>query len=243
MVRDEWLHLLSGELQRVIGLIEFQEYELGASSTARDLISRIPDPATPIEEQLLRGMLLDVSVRWAAKAHRHAHGGTAPACNFHAEMQRDDGWRLHADKSRTAKIVFEEWAILYFRALRRAHPAPVSDAARWIVEHSRERLTLRAIARAISVNSVVLRRDFKACFGLSVHRYHQRARLADTMRLLASGSHDVRSALYAAGWSSPKSLYRAAIDVTGMSLHLLRDLPPDECERRVALPQPRIHVN
>jgi methylphosphotriester-DNA--protein-cysteine methyltransferase len=139
--------------------------------------------------------------------------------------------------------VFAEWTVQYFRALRRAHPAPVEEAARWIREHSRERVTLRLVARAVGVHPVVLRRDFRACFGLSLHTYLQRTRLADTMRLLASGSHHARSALYTAGWSSPKSLYRAAMNISGKSLQDLRAVPPEALDRALELPTPRVHAN
>jgi methylphosphotriester-DNA--protein-cysteine methyltransferase len=141
-----------------------------------------------------------------------------------------------------SKKTFSEWAEQYFRAMRRAHPAPVKEAARWIVQHSRERITVRLVARAVGAHPVVLRREFCACFGQSVHAYLQHARLADALRLLAGGSHDVRSALYTAGWSSPKSLYRAALDVCGKSLHEVRALPPDRLERVLALPVPYAHT-
>jgi methylphosphotriester-DNA--protein-cysteine methyltransferase len=241
-VRDEWLHRLSEEVQRAIGVIEFQEYELGTFSTARNLIASIPDPLTPIEEQLLRGMLLELSAWWAEKAHRRAHGGGVGSCSFRAEAQVLDAW-VRSGTPRPSKRVFDEWATQYFRALRCAHPAPVEEAARWIVEHSRERVTLRLVARAVGVHPVVLRRDFKMCFGLSVHTYLQRTRLAETMRLLASGSHNVRSALYTAGWSSPKSLYHAATDVSGMSVHELRALPREALNRTLELPTPRVHIS
>ena len=108
--------------------------------------------------------------------------------------------------------------------------------ARWIVQHSRTRVTERLAARAIGVHPVVLRREFQARFGVSIHAYLERARLADPIRLLTSGSHNVRSALYTAGWSSPKSLYRAARKACGKSVHELRTLPVDALGRTLELP-------
>ena len=240
---DEWLHAVISEVQRSIGVIEFHEDELGAFSTARSLISHIPDPRTPVEEQLLRGMLVELSVWWAAKAHARAHGGDVASCSFRAENQVHDAWRMRDLLPNPSKRVFTEWAAEYFRALRRAHPAPVHEAARWIREHSRERVTLRLVARAVGVHPVALRRDFQACFGLSPHAYHQRTRLADTMRLLRTGSHDARSALYTAGWSSPKSLYRAATEISGKSVHELRSLPREAVELALQLPTACVHSN
>jgi AraC-like DNA-binding protein len=236
-VADEWLHAVSAEIQRVIGVVEFNEDELGAFSTARTLIAHLPDPRSPAEEQLLRGLLLELSVWWAAKAHRRAHGGDVAACQFRGDAHVHDIWRMRRGRG-GAKDIFYDWADQYFRALRRAHRAPVEAAAVWIVQHSRERVTERVAARAVGVHPVVLRREFHACFGLSVRAYLSRVRLADAMRLLASGSHDVRSALHTAGWSSPKSLYRAAVDVCGTPLHELRRLPPGALDRVLALPVP-----
>lgn len=233
----EWLHTVSAEIQRVIGVIEFNEDELGAFSTARTLIAHLPDPRSPTEEQLLRGLLLELSVWWAGKAHRRAHGGDVAACQFRGDAQVHDIWRMRRGRG-GAKDAFRDWSEQYFRALRRAHRAPVEAAAIWIVEHSRERVTERLAARAVGVHPVVLRREFYACFGLSVRGYLGRARLADAMRLLASGSHDVRSALHTAGWSSPKSLYRAAVEVCGTPLSELRQFSPGALDRVLALPAP-----
>jgi AraC-like DNA-binding protein len=235
-IEDGWLLVITGEIQLAIGLIEFGEDELGAHSTARGLLSRLPDPRTPVEEQLLRGLLLELAVRWASKAHRRAHGGDVTLCAFRAEARVHDAWARQRGLPDTAKTAFGTWAEHYFRALRRAHPARAEEVACWIVQHSRTRVTERLAARALGVHPVVLRREFQAHFGLSMHAYLERARLADAIRLLTSESHNVRSALYTAGWSSPKSLYRAARKVCGKSLHELRALPVDALGRALALP-------
>jgi methylphosphotriester-DNA--protein-cysteine methyltransferase len=74
---------------------------------------------------------------------------------------------------------------------------------------------------------VVLRKRFKAAYGVSLHEYLHRVRLADATRVQANGGHNVRSALCASGWRSAKSPYQAAVTVTGMTLEQLRALPRD----------------
>jgi hypothetical protein len=69
---------------------------------------------------------------------------------------------------------------------------------------------------------------------VSVHDYLRRLRLADVMRLVADGDHNVRSGLYASGWRSPKSLYAAAVAVAGLPFDQLCALPREEWERRLA---------
>jgi methylphosphotriester-DNA--protein-cysteine methyltransferase len=106
--------------------------------------------------------------------------------------------------------------------------------------HSRARVTDRIVARAVGMHVVVLRKRFTAAYGMSLHEYLQRVRLADVMRMLADGGHNVRSALYAVGWRSAKSLYQAAVAITGMTLEQLRALPREECERRISIPTARL---
>ncbi len=240
-VRADWMHIVCQELQCVAGRIAFHEHDGGGAFAARELISRIPEPVTPIEDQLLRGMLTDVSVRWAANAHRRAHGGAKVSCGFREDVHTHYAWAVEGGACPSAKAAFEEWAAGYFRALRRVHPVPIEQAAEWIVEHSRGRVDDRLVARAVGVHVVVLRREFKSAYGVSVHAYLQRARLADAIRLLSDHSHDVRSALYGAGWRSPKSLYNAAVRVTGQSVAELRHCPHDQRERCTALPRRRMH--
>ncbi len=240
LVRADWLHLLSGERQRIIGAIEFGEAALDPIATAHDLILRIPDPVTVIEEQLLRGNLLELAVWWAAKAHQRTHAGDVASCRFRADTHVHDAWRLG---SRPSKRVFEDWCAGYFAALGRAHPDRAAEAARWLEAHSNAPLHVRDVARAMGLHEVALRRVFRARYGVSMREYHVRARLERAVALHCEGAYDARSAIFAAGWSSPKNFYRAVRQVTGMSVRQLRTLPPERLARAVALPPPRLTSN
>lgn len=240
VVRADWLYLLSGECQRIIGAIEFGEPGLDPIATAHDLILRIPDPVTAIEERLLRGNLLELAVWWAAKAHQRIHAGDVASCRFRADAHVHDAWRLG---SRPSKRLFEDWCAGYFAALGRAHPDRAVEAARWLEAHSGAPLHVRAVARAMGLHEVALRRAFRARYGMSMREYHVRARLERAVALHCEGACDARSALFEAGWSSPKNFYRAARQVTGMSVRQLRALPPERLARAVALPEPRLTSN
>jgi AraC-like DNA-binding protein len=236
-IRPDWLHASVGEIQRVTGLIELRD-DVGFT-TAREFVSRVPDPVTPVEERFLRGLLLEVCTLWAVAAHCRVHGGATPTCAFRNDVLLHRAWHQGRGHAWSAKRVFLFWATQYFRALRRAHSLPIHSAAKWIDAHSRDRVTDSLVARAVGIHVVNLRRRFKSVYGVSVHEYLQRLRLADVMRLLADGDHNARSALYASGWRSGKSLYAAAVAVTGMSFDRLRALPRGDWERRVAAPHPR----
>lgn len=227
-IRSKWLHRSVGEIQSVTGLIQLREDD--GIATARTLVSHLPDPRTPVEERLLRGLLLDVSTLWAVTAHQRAHGGTVVACGFRDEVLLYRAWHVHRGHAWSAKRVFLLWATQYFRGLRRAHPVPVQMVATWITAHSRERVTDAIAARSVGIHVAELRKRFRSVYGMSVHDYVQRVRLLHVMRLLADGRHNVRSALFTSGWRSAKSVYAASIGVTGVPFDQLRAMPRDEWE-------------
>jgi AraC-like DNA-binding protein len=235
-IRPDWMHLLTNKVQGTVGLIQLDDDN--GMATARDLVTRIPDPATALEERMLRGILIDVCLLWAVTTHRRAHAGDVPSCAFREETIVHRVWHQRAS-SWPAKKAFMLWARRHFRALHRAHPAPIRTAADWMVAHSRERVNDNRVAHAVGVHVVALRKGFKATYDLSPHEYLQRVRLADVMQLLASDQHNTGSAWYTAGWRSSKSLYEASVAVTGMPLGQLRVLEREDVDSRVALPRPR----
>jgi AraC-like DNA-binding protein len=231
------MHKVADHIQCAVGAIQLPAQIAGP--TPSEVIARIPDPASPMEERLLRGLLVDLSLRWAVTVHRRLHTGTIMSWAFRDDATVHDAWQ---DRGRgwPAKKTFAAWAAGHFQALHRVHPLPIERAAEWITAHSRERVTDVEVARAVGLHVVALRRRFRQTYGVSVHAYLQRARLADVMRLLSTGPHNVRSALYAAGWRSAKSLYEASLCVAGMPLADLRALDREDWERRLAvLPQTR----
>lgn len=233
-IRSRWLHRSVGEIQCLTGLIQLRE-DFGIA-TAREFSSRLPDPGSPVEECVLRGLLLDVSTLWAVTAHRRSHADAMPACRFRDELLIHRAWHERRTSRAPAKRVFLHWASLYFRALHRAHPLPMHVAAKWIAAHSRDRVNDAIVARATGVHVAELRKRFPAAYGLSPREYLQRLRLADVLRLIAESDHTVRSALYVSGWRSAKSLYAAAITITGLPFNRLRTLPRDDWDRRLAVP-------
>jgi len=235
-VRPEWIHTLYNASQRAIGVIELDD--AAAAAIARDLTNDIPDPASPLEERLLDGHLLALAVRWAVKAHRRLHAGADAPCTFQADVYLRDVWMAHPGP---AKTTFCEWCDGYFDALRGAHHDPIAEAARWIRMHSASRLSVGAVARHVGVHTVALRRQFDQQFGISLREYHVRARLIEALRMFVSDGHDARSALHAAGWSSPKCFYRTLLRVTGMSVRQIRSLDSRSVLRLVALPVRKPH--
>src|SRR5258708_8637041 len=60
VLQPDWMHVLAGEIQCVAGLIQVTDDH--TATAAQYFIARVPDPASPIEELLLRDEHLDVSL-------------------------------------------------------------------------------------------------------------------------------------------------------------------------------------
>lgn len=235
-VRPEWVHSLYNASQRAIGAIELEDAE--AVAIASDLTQGIPDPASALEERLLDGHLLALAVRWATKAHHRLHDGASTLCSFQADAHLRETWMAHPGP---AKTTFEHWCGGYFDALQHAHHDPIAEAARWLRTHSAASFSIADVARQVGLHTVALRRQFQEQFGLTPREYHVRTRLIEALRLFVSGRHDARSALHAAGWSSPKGFYRSLLRVTGKSMREVRELDSEAVVGLVVLPTARRH--
>lgn len=233
-VRPEWVHALYNASQRAIGSIELED--AGAFVIASDLTQQIPDPASALEERLLAGHLLTLALGWAAKAHGRLHIGANTPCTFQSDVYLREVWMAHPGP---AKLKFRAWCGGYFDALQHAHYDPVAHAARWLLTHSAASFSTVELARKVGLHTVALRRQFQEQFGLTPHEYHVRARLIEALRLFVSGRHDARSALHAAGWSSPKGFYRSLLCVTGKRMSEIRELDSDTVLGLVVLPARR----
>jgi AraC family transcriptional regulator of adaptative response/methylated-DNA-[protein]-cysteine methyltransferase len=107
------------------------------------------------------------------------------------------------------------------RACLRCRPkeddtARMRELARFIDEHSEERITLEALAARAGVSRFHLLRKFKAAVGVTPKQYLEVARMA---RLKDGLKHakDVTEAVYAAGFGSSSRVYERADTRLGMT--------------------------
>jgi AraC-like DNA-binding protein len=228
-IRPAWIHTIYNASQGAIGAFEFED----ARAVASHLIEAIPDPASLLEERLLAGHLLGLAVHWTTRAHRRLHAGAGASCTFQPGVYLFDVWMAHPGP---AKSTFRAWCDRYFEALQHAHYDPVAEAARWLRTHYAAPFSIAEVARHAGLHTTTLRRHFQEQFGLTPREYHVRARLLEALRLFVSGRHDARSALHAAGWSSPKCFYRSLLHVSGKSMREVRELDPEAVLRLVVLP-------
>jgi AraC family transcriptional regulator of adaptative response/methylated-DNA-[protein]-cysteine methyltransferase len=105
-----------------------------------------------------------------------------------------------------------------FRPCRRCHPAgdggerraagdaAIQRAARYLVDHAGEPVSLERLARVSGMSRSHLQRRFTRALGLSPREYQAAARAARFRHALRAG-RDVTGAVYDAGYGSPSRVY------------------------------------
>jgi AraC family transcriptional regulator len=89
---------------------------------------------------------------------------------------------------------------------------PVQKALWYVESHSREPVSLGAVARACKVSTFHLTRAFAATMGLSLMRYVRARRLSEAARRLAQGAQDILTVALDAGYGSHEAFTRAFRD-------------------------------
>jgi AraC family transcriptional regulator len=99
---------------------------------------------------------------------------------------------------------------------------PVRKAIWYVGAHSREELSLEAIARSCEVSPSHLTRAFAAATGSSLIRYLRARRLADAARALADGAADILTVALDAGYGSHEAFSRAFREQFGQTPEQVR---------------------
>ncbi|CAN5219202.1 bifunctional DNA-binding transcriptional regulator/O6-methylguanine-DNA methyltransferase Ada [soil metagenome] len=94
--------------------------------------------------------------------------------------------------------------------------AAIAAAHAYLDQHSGERVTLRALARAVGMSPFHLQREFKRRFGVSPSEY-ARARRQSRFRDLLRSEGTVSRATYEAGFGSSSRVYEGASRELGMT--------------------------
>ncbi len=99
---------------------------------------------------------------------------------------------------------------------------PVRKAIWFVESHSRQPITLEAIARECHVSSFHLTRAFAATAGMSLMRYVRGRRLSDAAQRLAEGADDILTVALQAGYGSHEAFSRAFRDQFDMTPQQVR---------------------
>lgn len=121
-----------------------------------------------------------------------------------------------------------------FRPCRRCHPertAPAHDpqaravarAARYLEQHSGERVTTSELAQAAGINRLTLHRAFRRIFGISPAQYARQQHLKTFDRNIRESTMRVTDAIYDAGFGSSSRLYENSGAKLGMTPRDMRN--------------------
>jgi AraC family transcriptional regulator len=108
---------------------------------------------------------------------------------------------------------------------------PVQKALWYVESHSRESVTLDAVARGCKVSAFHLTRAFGASMGLSLMRYVRARRLTEAARQLARGAGDILAVALDAGYGSHEAFTRAFRDQFALTPEQVRS--QGHCENMI----------
>jgi AraC-like DNA-binding protein len=228
-VRPEWLEPVMGAAQAIAGRVLL----VGPDDTEAMLVAfvaSLPQPASPIETLLLRGVLSEVAGRCGQAIHTRWHRGRSlSTCPFMLAASYAM-WDAPSDDPTQAFLV---WIDRFFRAFVHAHPPSASaKTAQLLRADYRRTWDLATLARRVAMTPSKLRRDFHRQFDRSPLAYQRAVRVAEAMRQMPAGKIDA-IALHV-GYRSRKNLNRAFENVTGITPSAFRALSIDDTAALVA---------
>jgi AraC-like DNA-binding protein len=173
-----------------------------------DFETRLPPPQSLVENVVLRGLLLELSLRWGHADHGAYHAEFPDAeCTDDPAALAMAVWR---NSSPDATSAFREWAGAYITNMERIHPRyRASELRRDLDADFAQPLSLGMLARQRGVSIRCLQRDFRELTGVTIQEYVTERRLDAAVRLLANTPDKVEWIANVVGWSSRKNLNRA----------------------------------
>lgn len=206
-IRDEWL-------QRTITMRQWFEEQM-APPRARplrivfdDFRKQLPEPRSLVENVVLRGLLLELALRWGHADHWAYHAEFPDAeCHDDPASLAMRVWRTPATG---AKAAFRDWADTYVDHIERVHPRYRAVELRRELDIDFARpLSLATLARVRRVSARCLQRDFQELTGVTIQDYVTERRLDTAVDLLKNTPDKVEWIANVVGWSSRKNLNRA----------------------------------
>ncbi len=206
-IRDEWLH-------RVIAMRQgFEEQMSPPRGRALRIVfddfrTQLPEPRSTVEHVVLRGLLLELALRWGHADHWAYHAEFPDAeCDDDPASLAMYVWRTPAAG---AKAAFRKWADTYIENIERVHPRYRAVELRRELDADFARpLSLAKLARIRRVSVRCLQRDFQELTGVTIQDYVTERRLDTAVGLLKTTPDKVEWIANVVGWSSRKNLNRA----------------------------------
>ena len=206
-IRRDWLHRVVNACQVFAGhAVPRRTRSLRILFT--DFATQLPPPQSLVENVVLRGLLLELSLRWGHADHGAYHAEFPDAeCTDDPAALAMAVWR---NCSPDAISAFREWADAYVTNMERIHPRyRASELRRDLDADFAQPLSLGMLASRRGVSVRCLQRDFRELTGVTIQEYVTERRLDAAVRLLANTPDKVEWIANVVGWSSRKNLNRA----------------------------------
>jgi AraC-like DNA-binding protein len=206
-VRDEWI-------DRAVTACQAFAAQAAAcrSRSLRALFAefetQVPDAASANENVVLRGLLVELSLRWGHADHWAYHAEFPDAeCTDDPAAIAMAVWR---ESPLNAKAAFRQWAGAYIEQLERIHPRCRALELRRDLDADFARpLSIATLAKMRGISTHCLQRDFQELSGVTIQDYVTERRLDAAVRLLTDTPDKVEWIANVVGWSSRKNLNRA----------------------------------
>ena len=223
-VRDEWIDRVVTACQTFSGQATLRRAR-SARKLFREFDAQLPDPRSSTENVVLRGMLVDVSLRWGHADHWAYHTEFPDAeCTDDPAALALAVWRRPPMDARDA---FRKWAGTYADTMERVHPRyRAIELQRDLDADFAQPLSIARLARRRGVSVRCLQRDFEELTGRTIQDYVTERRLDAAIGMLKNTSDKVEWIANVVGWSSRKNLNRALARWRGTSPSTLRAREP-----------------
>jgi AraC-like DNA-binding protein len=190
-----------------------------------DRLSSVPPPALYTEAVMAAALLLQFTCELGTLIHRRMHAGDPTVrCDFDPELyvpkvaiprSRPSAWR--------ASDAIAVWIRRFSNGLGARHNVLAERTRVRLIDRSRQRAPIQALAGDAGASASVVYRRFVATVGDPPVRYRTRIRVADAIPLIRQG-WPIAAVAKTVGWSERKDLYRALRSVLEMSPTEVRSL-------------------
>jgi AraC-like DNA-binding protein len=211
---ESWSARLTAACQTFLGEVT-REPPRDLTNVLGELARNIEHPANHLEETFLRLVLIDVLLRLEPSLvtrRRELASPTWIAQIAHAPVSRL--FDVFAERMRTLGAVGTEIQVDIDDV--------ASRAARLIDREFTGRLTVRELARKLECDSKRLQKYFRARYNVTIHRYVDRVRSEEAVRLIIGEGIKVDAVALMVGLRSRKNLYALVKRTTGRQLSDIR---------------------
>jgi AraC-like DNA-binding protein len=230
-VRQEWLYSLVTASQRLAGAT--LEADKARFLRAFDGFAEgLPEPASGVEQFVLRQCALSCAIRAGHQFHRAFHARVQPGDCVASPFERLPFiWR----DSGAPRMDVMVWAADFVDAFEADHEWPAAIRAASILQRRiTAPLRVATLAREVGCSASTLTKSFSDGFDVTMSEYLSRLRLRRAIAELREPDSKVAAIAREVGYSSTKNFYRALKQATGLTPTAIRALSEAQLQELTA---------